>query len=1524
MCLTLLFLTDHLLGLQGVLVVPCGVVFAACVSLGLIGWIGRALQRNGAARGRARVAAGSPEVEEIRSWKEGGRVSATTGQWGLASTADCKDEDCASGRVFAEQVKADAGGKVQHVFAAPSHYSVQDVRGTAEMWIAADLSGRANMVEHLGVAQKDTISEEFLVGPGRPPRTTPLPSSVGRGSDGDAGSGDTASNGEDREDHGNRDGGRPAKRENDGQGDCGADSANEFPHWGRVSTTTVGTAVQEAHLPEYHQSLVGLLSRNGQCRAGGGSWLGSDQISSNMASSGGRGCAAYESSDEQRRADTGGATGGKGRERDSWTARVCELSESCLSLRRIAHALEDASLQRRLEQCSHDSGSLTQLTGVCRWAVFVARGCDTYDVKWCKGLLGLELYYGLRRAGAAPSMCADFAGLRTPITNRLAFGAAAGHWGSRRSARSNGCTLTAADFSPWVDCALDEYLQPEDDKLESPPPENLEEWERQTANQIRVFAWLYGAEHAAERSRARDLLLHWHDRNSEEYPMEDIAKWWEELWWYWWQVVQDVVHIALPTEYCLSVDAEIVRKRVFTMQQDGKDAQMRLAGVFNLTEVDGYFCKVIRGRRERFMDRHLWNLVWQRRQEDAPCRDGRVSNHRAGEDCESSHIDEAHGGRNTEQELDGPGHHVYQEPEPQPASEIRTPGQRSRRKALKTTQKASEQRWPSEGTVMSTAKLGNTYWSCDDQLGEGKCFRKLARKREEVLDYLDPGSELQLTTDDAWEVCAALGIPAGSCEDHQGTLLATVAAVLWAKTGERPNLQQINSEAVVARAELGRKADVEHKGLWRPGCHKVPLAVKSVLQDVHDAVHAHHHRAPESFVTFPLDVLQGVNLCCWRVDPQGRLSETVLTDPGCEDAVTARVLVVRDRVVALAPKTVEGHCPTPVAGSVEVERLGLECLDHEETPGEPLYDPTEKRCRDCEANVARKLCNRAGDTSGTGDDPDEGNEDTTGTGHDPDEGDKVITNEETNRASSLGPGRGRNDATARVCRLTDDPSSKDRRANSDPVMEAWAARVRQFGYNHCRDFVARDAAAESSAENPLPRDRESGTEDCSDDERGLCSAPASDQAKDSEGSALSTSGAEQLVTLRGCSSQQHEADDACVARVCHQAENPSPGEKSLQERLELPAGPYGRISLDGRVSDEEEEEADTDPWRSDGDPRRHKDEFIHAYVFHRLNPSGRYLHAYAMAPVSQGGQAPPTLPRTQEFRAREWSSWLTDEDEDDKPFRQGGDCVVLRCRVCHPSQNPQSESEDSDVEDSSLDSAPCYEGANNVSLEEDQEDNESGPGLPDLQEDLGPYIEMSTDGRVSFCSALKASCPAMRFDLENYGELLPLETGRGRQLAERLGVPAVGYESSQCVSLAITAAAEWAMAGRAPPASWVKRVATEMRCDMCAQAQECLQFMGEPAALVSACEDDLRSAVHDCIHPHHPKSQDVVRMFHPALLKHVVVHVWIENEKGHIEEVITYPSQHGTRLQMEEGIDNVAAEASSRTQDKSSMSQVMS
>ena len=503
MCLTLLFLANHLLGLDGVFMVPCGDVLVLCCCLVLGRWLVRWLL----ARTDDEGAAGSRDVEDLNCGREGGRGSPATGQSGL------------------EEANAVSGCRVTAQLA-------QWVRmGRHVIWRGV-----------LGI-----LGERVLA-------VLCYPAACAMGEDGPACD-------------------LPAVRGTRGER-VFAVTAHDVMRdaMDRCSAAEMSACGGQPRFPDVRQECRGIF-RDVDCRAGGVQGLfGLSGLSSGIASPSGRVSNGHAPSEEERCGETVEAEGRERMGRDLSSARVCPAPESCLALQRIANALEEASLQRRLEHGNRGPGALAQLMGVNRWAVFVARGCDTFDVKWCKGLLGLDLYHGLRRAGAAPSMCSDFAGLRIPITNRLAFGAAAGSWGRRRAAGTKTCTLTAAEFKPWTDYELDGYVQPEGDDLESPPREDLDGWAQQTVEQVKVFACLYGAEHTVERIQARDLLLQMHEGNPVVYSLEEIANWWEELWWYWWQVVEEVLHTALPTEYGFNVDPEFIRRQVFLRQRQGDGA----------------------------------------------------------------------------------------------------------------------------------------------------------------------------------------------------------------------------------------------------------------------------------------------------------------------------------------------------------------------------------------------------------------------------------------------------------------------------------------------------------------------------------------------------------------------------------------------------------------------------------------------------------------------------------------------------------------------------------------------------------------------------------------------------------------------------------------------------------------------------------------------------------------------------------------------------------------------------------------
>ena len=93
-------------------------------------------------------------------------------------------------------------------------------------------------------------------------------------------------------------------------------------------------------------------------------------------------------------------------------------------------------------------GTMNSLRGASRWLVYLGRGCDTFDVAICEGLLGRDLHDGLKRAGDAARTLLTQAGFPVPISNRVAFGLAACAWGGRDADHAPDWSMTAADF-PW-------------------------------------------------------------------------------------------------------------------------------------------------------------------------------------------------------------------------------------------------------------------------------------------------------------------------------------------------------------------------------------------------------------------------------------------------------------------------------------------------------------------------------------------------------------------------------------------------------------------------------------------------------------------------------------------------------------------------------------------------------------------------------------------------------------------------------------------------------------------------------------------------------------------------------------------------------------------------------------------------------------------------------------------------------------------------------------------------------------------
>jgi hypothetical protein len=76
----------------------------------------------------------------------------------------------------------------------------------------------------------------------------------------------------------------------------------------------------------------------------------------------------------------------------------------------------------------------------------------------------------------------------------------------------------------------------------------------------------------------------------------------------------------------------------------------------------------------------------------------------------------------------------------------------------------------------------------------------------------------------------------------------------------------------------------------------------------HDALYPHHDRDLRTFVTFPVAILQGIELHVWIVGPWGRIRELVIhgQQEGDASPVVARVLLHKMHVVAMAPQADAG------------------------------------------------------------------------------------------------------------------------------------------------------------------------------------------------------------------------------------------------------------------------------------------------------------------------------------------------------------------------------------------------------------------------------------------------------------------------------------------------------------------------------------------------------------------------------------------------------------------------------------------
>ena len=177
------------------------------------------------------------------------------------------------------------------------------------------------------------------------------------------------------------------------------------------------------------------------------------------------------------------------------------------ALNRLTAAQEDV---RRLQEdeTKVGEGTMGALRGDARWWVYLARGCDEFRVDLCPGLLGKDLFDGLRRVGDAARALLTQVGFPVPISNRIAYGFAAGTWGGRDPDHLPSHCLSAADFPKCTEETFDNWIPPTTTKLENRPqkPTTAASWHKHTTNQIVAWGLVMGREHQRERELARDRL----------------------------------------------------------------------------------------------------------------------------------------------------------------------------------------------------------------------------------------------------------------------------------------------------------------------------------------------------------------------------------------------------------------------------------------------------------------------------------------------------------------------------------------------------------------------------------------------------------------------------------------------------------------------------------------------------------------------------------------------------------------------------------------------------------------------------------------------------------------------------------------------------------------------------------------------------------------------------------------------------------------------------------------------------------
>ena len=125
----------------------------------------------------------------------------------------------------------------------------------------------------------------------------------------------------------------------------------------------------------------------------------------------------------------------------------------------------------------------------------------------------------------------------------------------------------------------------------------------------------------------------------------------------------------------------------------------------------------------------------------------------------------------------------------------------------------------------------------------------------EFVDYKD---QLNINLLDP-ELGQALNLASGELESRQCIILATVAAVEWARMGTLPSADEVNAKAVLARRQM-----------WEQACtaatcmEEMPMVMLQGEADArlyaHDCINPDHDKHVRTLALYPPLILDGVSL----------------------------------------------------------------------------------------------------------------------------------------------------------------------------------------------------------------------------------------------------------------------------------------------------------------------------------------------------------------------------------------------------------------------------------------------------------------------------------------------------------------------------------------------------------------------------------------------------------------------------------------------------------------------------------------